>query len=90
MTTMKTCILKLLFIKKLKSSDLEILRSKSLWLNDKIIDAGMEMLKSTYPQVKGIQDCIMSDTLNFQSVKGDFELCKKSLDLCFHIWLSIW
>ena len=35
--------------KKLKSSDVEILRSKSLWLNDKIIDAGMEMLKSTYP-----------------------------------------
>ena len=28
--------------KKLKSSDLEILRSKSLWLNDKIVDAGME------------------------------------------------
>ena len=58
--------------KKLKSTDLEILRSKSLWLNDRLVDACMGLLKSAYPQVQGMQDWIMSDTLKFQSVKGNF------------------
>ena len=43
-----------------------------LWLNHKFVDTGMGLLKSAYPQVQGMQDCIMSDTLNFQSVKGNF------------------
>ena len=60
-----------MFIKKLKSSDLEIVRSKSLWLNDKLVDAGMGLLKSAYAQLQEMQDCIMSDTLYFQSVKGN-------------------
>ena len=32
----------------------------------------MNLLKSGYPHVQGLQDCMMSDTLNFESQNGDF------------------
>ena len=51
--------------------DLKILQSNS-WLNDKLINAGMNLLKSAYPHVQGMQDCMMSDTLNFEPPNSDF------------------
>ena len=49
-------------------SDLEILQSNS-WLNDSLINAGMNLLKSAYPHVQGMQECMLSDTLNFETLK---------------------
>ena len=72
MTTMKTGILKLLCIKNENLLIWKFIDQSQLWLNHKFVDAGMGLLKSAYPQVQGMQDCIMSDTLNFQSVKGNF------------------
>jgi len=32
----------------------------------------MNLLKIRYPKVKGLQDCTFLDTLNFESVEGEF------------------
>ena len=42
------------------------------WINDKLINCGMELLKLRYPHVKGLQDCTLSDTLNFEPIDGEF------------------
>lgn len=32
----------------------------------------MKLLKLKYPYVKGLQDCSLSDTLNFEPIDGEF------------------
>ena len=53
------------------TEDWKLLQSKS-WINDKLINCGMELLKLRYPHIKGLQDCTLSDTLNFESIDGEF------------------
>lgn len=52
-------------------TDITILRSSS-WLTESLINAGMELLKTAYPHVKGFQNCSLSDTLMFEPLKNDF------------------
>ena len=53
------------------TEDWKLLQSKS-WINDKLINCGMELLKLRYPHIKGLQDCTLSDTLNFEPIDGEF------------------
>ena len=40
------------------TEDWKLLQSKS-WINDKLINCGMELLKLRYLHVKGLQDCFI-------------------------------
>jgi len=51
--------------------DWNLLESKS-WLNGRLINYGMNLLKIRYPKDKGLQDCTLLDTLKFESIEGEF------------------
>ena len=53
------------------SKDWNLLESK-LWLNGRPINCGMNLLKISYPKVKGLRGCTLLDTLNFESVEDEF------------------
>jgi len=53
------------------SKDWNLLESKS-WLNGRLINCGMNLLKISYPKVKGLRGCTLLDTLNFESVEDEF------------------
>ena len=64
-------------------SDLKILQSNS-WLNDSLINAGMNLLKSAYPHVQGMQECMLSDTLNFEPLNDFVQIlnCTRNHWIC--------
>lgn len=42
------------------------------WLNDKIMNACQELIKSNYPQVLGLQDVACGRTLSYEVQTGEF------------------
>ena len=47
------------------STDLQILRDESKWLNKRLINAGQRMLHESFPETAGLYDMCYSDTLNY-------------------------
>lgn len=47
------------------STDLQILRDESKWLNERLINAGQRMLHESFPETAGLHDMCYSDTLNY-------------------------
>ena len=50
-------------------------------------NCGMELLKLRYPYVKSLQDCTLSDTLNFEPIDGKVQIlnCDKKHWICVFI-----
>ena len=46
-------------------SDLQLLKSKPEWLNERLIDAGQRMLREKFPNTTGLHDVCFCDTLSF-------------------------
>ena len=42
------------------------------WLNDAIITAGLTLLKQAFPQMGGLQDTILAETLSFEVSRSEF------------------
>ena len=57
---------------QLTKRDLNILESRSKWLNCKLINAGQFLLKKRFPTVQGLYDVILSRTLSFPSQDQPF------------------
>ena len=57
---------------KLLQSDLDILKSSSGWLNERLINAGQTLIKEKFPNESGLQDVGRSDTCTFQVHDGEF------------------
>ena len=48
---------------KILKADIEILESQSGWLNDSLINAGLNMLRSQFPGSSGLYDVSLANTL---------------------------
>ena len=46
-------------------SDLQLLKSKHEWLNERLIDAGQRMLREKFPNTTDLHDVCFCDTLSF-------------------------
>jgi len=53
------------------AEDWKLLQSKS-WLNANLINSGMELMKLKFPHINGLQNCTLSDTLNFKPLHDEF------------------
>ena len=42
------------------------------WLNDRIVTAGLTLLKQAFPQMGGLQDTILAETLSFEISRSEF------------------
>ena len=42
------------------------------WLTDRLINAGQDLIKSCYSQVRGLQNVSLGKTLAFEVMKGEF------------------
>ena len=51
-------------------SDMELLKSDTGWLNDKLINHGQLLLKSKFADVEGLNDVRCSDTLTYPQIKS--------------------
>lgn len=56
---------------KLRPED-KLIINKGKWLTDTIINAFQILLQNFHPQVGGLQDTVLAETLAFNIEKGDF------------------
>lgn len=56
----------------LNNDDKDILLSKDLWLNDKIINAAQILLKKQFPEIPGFQDTLLQKKHKFSIMNGEF------------------
>ena len=56
----------------LYKSDFEIIESSSMWLNERLTNAGQTMIKEKFPHLSGLQDVVRSDTCTFEEEAGNF------------------
>ena len=54
------------------SKDDEEILLRNKWLNDKLVNAGQELIRAVYPNVSGLQDTSLGQTLAFNVQKGEF------------------
>ena len=55
-----------------KSILLTVCKERNAWLNARLINAGLKLLKKRFPNVGGLQDVTRLDTLTFEKELGDF------------------
>ena len=53
-------------------SILTVCKGRNAWLNARLINAGLKLLKKRFPNVGGLQDVTRLDTLTFEKELGDF------------------
>ena len=46
--------------------------TSGMWLSDQIVDAGQKLLKSTYPNIQGLQEVALGMVLSYSIAKSEF------------------
>ena len=70
----------------LSDKDKEILLSPTAWITDSIVNAAQQLLREQFPQLPGLQDISLGQTMAFNIIPGEFvQILHSSQD---H-WLTI-